>query len=164
MASGRVSVSPPNEEPYQSPGASQDDGVDHMMEHYRSLVQQKEGGERKEGQKGKEGGGVERGMHGNHSKSASVGVAESSPVAETQKNSHPPSHGPTLSPHHGVSAASSKHVPIRHTRSSEPVAQDGQAAGGQTGLGGDVRSFSWDNLATTPTTGAEGEYYITIRT
>lgn len=166
MASGRVSVSPPNDEPYHSPGASQEEGVDHMMEHYRDIVQQKEGGE---GKTEKEGGGVERGMHGNLSKSASVGVTEPSPVTEPQKNSHS---GPTLSPHHGASAASSRltpsgHVPVRHTRSSEPGGPDGQAAGGQTGqagLGGDVRSFSWDNLATTPTTGAEGEYYITVHT
>lgn len=165
MASGRVSVSPPNDEPYHSPGASQEDGVDHMMEHYIGIVQQQEGGEGKEGQSG---GGMERGMHGNHSKSASLGGVEPSPVTEPQKNSPSPSHGPTL---HGGSATSSHQtparVPVRHTRSSEPGDPDGQAAGGQAGragLGGDVRSFSWDNLATSPTTGAEGEYYITIHT
>lgn len=169
MATGRVSVSPPNDEPYQSPGASQDDGVDHMMEHYKKLVEQKgEGGERKRSVAGKEGGGAE---HGNHSNGAlaAVGVPERLPVTVSPKNNHSPARAPTLSPRNGGSATSSHqtsqaHRPVSHSRSSEPEGQAGQAAGGQAsqaGLGGDVRSFSWDNLATEPSAGTEGDYYIT---
>ena len=41
--SGRVSVSPANDEVYQSPGASQDDGIDHMLAQYTGLVGRRPG-------------------------------------------------------------------------------------------------------------------------
>lgn len=69
--SGRVSVSPANDEVYQSPGASQDDGIDHMLAQYTGLVGRRPGdGEEAGGEEGERGvrrktavSGREPGMH-----------------------------------------------------------------------------------------------------
>lgn len=160
--SGRVSVSPPNDESYQSPGASQDDGIDRLLAQYSGLVERKEA---EEGENGKEGGGGEPGMHRNHPKSvrAASGVPDQPPVTIRQVNppsSQPTQHAVTTSPRHTVSAPTSHQTtPARTTESS--VSPSGSKTAHE-GLGGDVRSFSWDNLATGAVAGAEGEYYFFV--
>ena len=146
ISSGRASVSPVNDEVYQSPGASQDDGIDQMMAQYSGLVGRRrgEGGE-EEGERGgrrreaRDKG--ERGMQRSRLQNAS----ERSSAAADQANSHHPPHSTvTPSPHH-TGPAPHDNLPPGHT--------------GQTGLAGDVRSLSWDDVAAaTIATGAKSEY------
>ena len=146
--SGRVSVSPPNDEAYQSPGASQDDGIDRMLARYSGLVEREEEGEWEGERKakataGKKGGsGGEPGMQRNHPKGA-AGASELSPIAIGPVNPQSTLLTLTPSPRHAVSAPVSQQTTPAHD--SEGPTEGG--ATNQAGFSGDVRSFSWDNLA-----------------
>ena len=160
--SGRVSVSPPNDEAYQSPGASQDDGIDRMLARYSGLVErEKEGeGEREEERKamaGRKGGsGGEPGMQRNHPK----GASELSPIAIGPGNPQSTLLTLTPSPRHAASAPVSQQTTPAHD--SEGPAEGG--ATGQAGFSGDVRSFSWDHLASGAAAAeTKGEYVMHVQ-
>jgi hypothetical protein len=159
-ASGRQSVSPSNEEPYQSPGASQEEGIDHLLAQYSGLVDRRPAGE---GEGEGEGGG--NGAHRNRS----AAVSERPTVSVGAGSQHPPPSHPsrhihTSSPHHAVSA------PTSHQ--STPARDEGPAglavpsSTGQTGLAGDSRSLSWDNMASgaASAVGSKGEQCMRYRT
>ena len=151
--SGQDSASPTQEGSYQSPGASQDDGIDHMLAQYSRLVERREG-------EGEDGGG-EADLHRSRGREASADVSDCSPVVVRRVN--PPSsqstpHAVTPSPRHIVSAPTSQHTTPAHPSTSDH-APPAAGKNSQVGLGGDVRSFSWDNLATGETAESEGELY-----
>ena len=162
--SGRVSVSPPNDETYQSPGASQDDGIDRMLARYSGLVEREEGEGEREGERKamawKNGGsGGEPGMQRNHPKGG-AGASELSPIAIGPGNPQSTLLTLTPSPHHAASAPVSQQTTPAHD--SKGPAEGG--ATGQTGFSGDVRSFSWDHLASGAAAAAEtkGEYVMRV--
>ena len=164
--SGRVSVSPPIDEAYQSPGASQDDGIDRMLARYSGLVErEKEGEEEREGgskamARKKGGSGGEPGMQRNHPKGG-AGASELSPITIGPGNPQSTLLTLTPSPRHAASAPVSQQTTPAHD--SEGPAEGG--ATGQAGFSGDVRSFSWDHLASGAAAAAEtkGNYVMHVR-
>ena len=139
------SLSPVVEETYQSPGASQEEGIDVLLAQYSSLGQDGEGG-------GEGGGGVPR------SRSKDAPLAERSP--HSGRRGHPPpgtsrsSQQPvtsSASPHHTSTPTASQHTTPAHS-SADHAPQPAR----HPGLGGDVRSFSWDNLPTESAGESEG--------
>ena len=160
--SGRESVSPTNDETYQSPGASQDDGIDNMLARYSGLVEgefEEEEGEGKAAGGKKGGGGGEPGMHRNHAPKGAARVSQLSPIAVVPVNPQSTLHTLTPSPRHAVSApVSQQTTPAHDSEGRTPLAG---GATGQAGFSGDVRSFSWDNLASgaVAAVGKEGECY-----
>ena len=156
MASGvssRQSVSPSNDEVYQSPGASQEDGIDHLLAQYGSLVERRPGEEGEREERAAAGGG-ENGPH-----RARAEVISERPTVNFHlppSSSQPPRHVVTPSPRHAVSAPTShQSTPARE---EDPTASPvGAGSTGQSGLVGDTRSFSWDNVASGVSTGPQGE-------
>ena len=160
MASGRQSVSPTTDEVYQSPGASQDDGIDHMMARYSGLVERRQG----EGAEADQGGGGGGGATRKEGAPESGGGGGSGPPLRgvpaqrgglPSSHSHSTNHALFPSPRHAVSAPSSHHsTPARdddgHSATDGRGGGGGGGRGGATGLAGDIRSFSWDNVATGP--------------
>jgi hypothetical protein len=150
--SGRQSVSPSNgDEVYQSPGASQEDTVDHLLAHYGGIADRRPG----------EGGGVDiidGGVAGGENNTAhrnrSAVVLERPAVGvSSPSGAHPPRHFLAPSPHHAVSAPTSHQT--TPAREEDPVRK------GRSGHPGDTRSFSWDNVASGASSGTQGQLTIT---
>ena len=143
MASGvsdRQSVSPINDEVYQSPGASQDDTVDQLLARYGGLGDQKlrEDGEGKDEPSG-------------HRNRSAVVLERPSPSTAQAHTPATASNQPTrlvVTPRHVVSA------PASHQ--STPAREEDPTRLGVPGLTGDTRSFSWDNMASGASAGAQG--------
>lgn len=147
MSGGAVrdgSSSPVVEETYQSPGASQEEGIDVLLAQYSGLGQEGEGG-------GEGGGGIPR------SRSKDTPLSERSPHAVRRGHSQP---GTSHSSQHPASSASPHHTSTPATSHHTTPAHGSTDHAPQTtrhpGLGGDVRSFSWDNLPTEPAVESEG--------
>ena len=149
MASGRQSVSPTTDEVYQSPGASQDDGIDHMLAQYSGLVERQRQGENNTD-------GVDhhkvvvRKESGHENGGGSSGTAKDTPVPLASGTIQPNQSNSTNlaivpSPRHALSAPPShRSTPAREDEHT--TVPDGNAA--SSGLSSDIRSFSWDNVAT----------------
>ena len=161
--SGRQSVSPSNDEVYQSPGASQDDGIDHLLAHYGGMADRRPGeeGDREEGATtttvdGGVAGGGENGAHRNRS-----GVVLEQPTVAGQAHlspsgAHLPRSFVVFSPRHAVSAPTSHQT--TPAREEDPVHQ---GVKGHPGMVGDTRSFSWDNVASRVSSGTQGQLTVT---
>ena len=173
MASGATresSVSPAHEEVYQSPGASQEENLDHLLAQYGGYgdkVEAEGEGEMGEGEgtdSGKGGLEVSRGVQ-----VRDAAASERSPPAApaplvnqsiivaplphiTRRKIH--THTSTPSPRHVASAPASHHATPAHKSKS----QSPQRETSQTGQTGDVRSFSWDNLASRESLTSDSEW------
>lgn len=143
MASGRQSVSPTTDEVYQSPGASQDDSIDQMLAQYSGLVERRQG----ESTDGGDQKVVMKKESGNENGRGSVTGAMNPPVSLAGGTVQPHSTNLAIipSPRHALSAPPSRRsTPARDD--DHTTVPDGSAATG--GLSSDIRSFSWDNVAT----------------
>ena len=135
--SGRQSVSPSNEEFYQSPEASQEDTIDTLLARYGGPPADRRPGEeeREEG---------DRGAHRNRSTVISERTTTTHVISA---GSHPARQ--LVSPCHAVSAPTShQSTPAREEESGAQLAVPGMT--------GDTRSFSWDNMASGTPSGAQG--------
>ena len=155
--SGRQSVSPSNDELYQSPGASQEDTIDHLLAHYGGMAD-KRPGEEGEGGVTMTDGGVENGAHRN--RSTVVFQRPTREIVTSPTGAHPPRHFLTPSPRHAVSAPTShRNTPVREEDPARQGGSRGHPSGG--GMAGDTRSFSWDNVASRASSGTRGQLTVT---
>lgn len=149
MSGGAVkdgSSSPVIEEGYQSPGASQEEGIDVLLAQYSGVGEEREGG-------GEGGGGIPR------SRSKDAQLSERSPHAARRGHPQP---GTTHSSQHPITSSASPHhtttpTTSQHTTPAHGPTDHAPQATRHPGLAGDVRSFSWDNLPTEPVMESEGE-------
>ena len=157
--SGRQSASPSNgDEVYQSPGASQEDTVDHLLAHYGGMADRRPGeGEREGGGVDIIDGGVVGGekytAHRNRSAVVLERPAVGGEIVSSPSGAHPPRHFLTPSPRHAVSAPTSHQT--TPAREEDPVRR------GRSGHPGDTRSFSWDNVTMGASSGTQGQLTVT---
>lgn len=159
--SGRQSVSPSNDEVYQSPGASQDDGIDHLLAHYGGMADRRSGeeGDREEGATTVVGGVAERGENGAHMNRSGVVLERPTLAGQAHlspSGAHLPRSFVVPSPRHAVSAPTSHQT--TPAREEDPAHQGMK---GHSGMVGDTRSFSWDNVASRVSSGTQGQLTVT---
>ena len=123
------------EEAYHSPGLSQEEGIDTLLAQYSS------GGEG-------EGGGGEGERRVRSSRGDDEALSER--VTNTgRQQAH-------LSPSAHITPPPCHNSPSHHSSPPHISTEHAPPKTGQTGLGGDVRSFSWDNLASQVAVETEG--------